>query len=40
MRSGKGGVVFWKLNLMECVERTKLINKSVSNRNQGICVVG
>ena len=53
--------MFWKLNLMECVEiiidlpfgspinniislecveRAKLVNKSVSNRNQRVCVVG
>jgi len=33
-------VVFWKLNLMECVKKITLANKRVRNRNQRVCVAG
>jgi len=32
--------VLWKLNLMECIKKTKLGSKSVRSRKQGVCVVG
>ena len=38
-RYWKGGVVLWKLNLMEWIKKTKLTSKSVRSRNQGLCVV-